>query len=274
MDMAVDKGTARRAGHQAENSDALDHAVRVGLVAYGLVHLIVAWLAVQIAFGDGSGKVSGTGALHQLAGNTVGRVSLYVVAAGLFALVLWQVVEALLGHRDEDGAKRLVKRLTSAGKAVIYGGLGVSAVKVAIGSSSGGGTDTVTARLMSAPGGQLVVGLVGAGIVVVGCALGYRGWAEKFLTKLGPDGHTGKEGRAYTWFGKAGYISKGVALLLVGGLFIWAAWTHDPDRSGGLDQALRTLVQQPLGPVLLVVIAVGIACYGLFCFAWARHLDR
>ncbi|MGZ4457203.1 MAG: DUF1206 domain-containing protein, partial [Nocardioides sp.] len=31
---------------------------------------------------------------------------------------------------------------------------------------------------------------------------------------------------------------------------------------------------QPFGPFLLGLIAVGIACYGLFCFARARHLSR
>jgi hypothetical protein len=33
------------------------------------------------------------------------------------------------------------------------------------------------------------------------------------------------------------------------------------------------VLQQPFGPVLLVLIAAGIACYGLFCFARARHLS-
>jgi nitrogen fixation-related uncharacterized protein len=32
--------------------------------------------------------------------------------------------------------------------------------------------------------------------------------------------------------------------------------------------------EQPFGQVLLVAIAVGIACYGLFAFVWARHLSR
>jgi type IV secretory pathway VirB2 component (pilin) len=266
---------AESVGEKAEHSDALDHAVRVGLVAYGVVHLIVAWLAVRLAFGESSGEASGTGALHELAQNTVGRISLYVVAAGLFALVAWQLLEALLGHRDEDGAKRTAKRVISAGKAVVYGTLGVSAVKVAAGaSSSSGGTDTMTAKLMSAPGGQVAVALVGLGVIATGCGLGYRGWTEKFLKKLEPDGQTGQEGRAYTWFGTAGYLAKGVALLLVGGLFVYAAWTHDPQKSGGLDEALHQVLEQPFGPALLIVIALGIACYGLFCFAWARHLDR
>ena len=75
-------------------------------------------------------------------------------------------------------------------------------------------------------------------------------------------------------FGKVGYIAKGVAIAIVGGLFCYAAVTHDAKKSGGLDQALQTVREQPFGQVLLVVIAAGIACYGLFCFARAKHLSR
>jgi hypothetical protein len=265
----------RQLGRKADSSDLLDHAVRVGLVSYGVVHLLIAWLGVQLAFGDRSGKASSSGALHQLAETGLGRISLYVVAAGFGALVVWQVIEALVGHTDEGGLKRLGQRLVSAGKAVVYGALGVSAVKVAVGSgSSGQGTDTWTSRLMSAPAGPLLVALVGAVLAGIGCALVWRGSTEKFLDKLDFRGSTGKSGRAYSWFGKAGYIAKGVALAIVGGLFGYAALTHDPKKSGGLDAALTKLLEQPFGAPLLVAIAVGFACFGLFCFAWARHLDR
>ncbi len=50
--------------------------------------------------------------------------------------------------------------------------------------------------------------------------------------------------------------------------------THDPKKSGGLDQALQEIVQQPFGQVLLTLVGVGIACYGLFAFARARHFNR
>ncbi len=34
------------------------------------------------------------------------------------------------------------------------------------------------------------------------------------------------------------------------------------------------MLDQPFGQVLLIAIGLGIACYGLFCFARARHLSR
>lgn len=272
MDTALRK---HQIGRKADNSDLLDHAVRVGLVSYGVVHLLIAWLALQLAFGDRAGKASSSGALHQLAESGLGQASLYVVAAGFAALVVWQAFEAALGHRDEEGGKRTWKRVVSGAKVIIYATLGLSALKVATGSSSkGGGTDTWTAKLMSAPAGPVIVALVGVVVVCVGGALVWRGWKEKFRSKLDVDGRTGKDGRAYVLFGKAGYIAKGVALAIVGVLFLYAGLTHDPQKSGGLDTALTKLLDQPFGVPLLAVMAVGIACYGLFCFAWARHLDR
>ncbi len=272
MDLTIG---ARRAGRRAEHSDWVDRAVRFGLVCYGLMHLMIAWLALRLAFGDGGGSASSSGAFHQLARTGLGRVSLYVVAVGFVALVLWQLLEAAQGHRDEDGGARVVKRVASAGKAVLYGSFAVSSWSTAQGSSgSSGGTQGWTARLMSVPAGPWLVGAVGLGVVAVAGFLGYRGWTEKFRSKLDSEGQTGREGRGAVRVGKVGYLSKGVALGIVGLLFLWAALSHDPRRSGGLDQALHQLLQQPFGAVLLAVVALGLACFGLFCLAWARHLDR
>ncbi len=259
-----------------DRDDALDVGVRVGLVSYGVVHLLMAWLAVQLAFGDREGKVSGSGALRQLAGSDLGRISLYVVAGGLAALVVWQLVEAVAGHNDEDGAKRVGKRVVSAAKVVIYGVLGFGALRIALGGGGGGGssTDSYTARVMSLPFGALLVGLAGAVVLAIAGALAWRGWKEKFLSKLDGNGRSGHDGTAYRWLGKAGYLSKGVAFAVIGGLFVYAAWTNDPDKSAGLDRALLEILQQPFGPYLLGLVAAGIACYGVFCLAWARHLDR
>ena len=71
-----------------------------------------------------------------------------------------------------------------------------------------------------------------------------------------------------------GYIAKGVAIVIVGALFGYAAITHEAKKSGGLDQALQTVLEQPFGQAMLVAIALGIAAYGVFCFARAKHLSR
>lgn len=256
-------------------SDAIDHAVRPGLVAYGLVHLVLGWLALQLALGDRQKSASSSGAVRTLAQQPLGLVLVWLVALGMLLLVLWQLWEAFGGHRGVDATTRLRRRVTSVGKACVYGYIGYNALSIAIGSgSSGGGTDSLTARIMNLPGGQVLVGLVGAGIIAVGGYLAWKGLSEKFTEDLTARGRRGTSGTFTVWLGKVGYVAKGAALAVVGILFGYAAVTHDAQRSGGLDQALQKVLQQPFGPYVLGAMAVGIGCFGVFCFVHARHLSR
>ena len=253
----------------------LDHAIRAGLVAYGVVHLLVAVLAVQLAFGGKQEDASNSGALHYLAEQPFGEVLVWGVAVGMLLLVVWRLLEFAFGYPEEsDDTKRWRKRATSLGKGIIYGALGWSAVKVALGDGSKGGTDGTTAKIMQLPGGQLIVGAIGLAIIGYGISLIVRGWTEKFREHLDAQGQSGQDGSAYVTLGKVGYIAKGVALSVIGGLFGYAAITHRAKESGGLDQALQTVLEQPFGPVMLTAIGLGIGAYGLFCFARARHLSR
>ena len=267
--------SASNAGRRTDSSDLMDHAVRFGLIAYGVVHLLVAWLSIQLAVGDREGSVSGKGALSELVTHPFGRTMVWLVAVGMALLVLWRLLDLVGGHHDEDGADLWRSRAVDALKAGIYGALGFAAVKVASGGGSGGDkSETITAKLMDHSWGVWLVGIIGVAVIGYGLSLIWRGFTEGFREHLEAEGQTGDLGRAYLMLGKVGYVAKGGSIGIVGALFVWAALTHDPDKSGGLDDALRTVLDQPYGPWMLGAIAVGIACYGLFCFARARHLSR
>lgn len=115
-------GTPERAPRslaEAENHSWVDHAVRFGMVAYGVVYLVVGWLALQLALGQGSGETSAGGAMTELAQRPFGQVALWLVVLGMLLLVAWRVLEAVAGHRAESGSDRLKKRVVSALKAVL-----------------------------------------------------------------------------------------------------------------------------------------------------------
>jgi hypothetical protein len=80
----------------------------------------------------------------------------------------------------------------------------------------------------------------------------------------------GPHGTAVLRLGQAGYIAKGIAVGIVGALFVWAAISYEPKEVGGLDSALKTLLDQPYGAWLLSAVALGLGAFGVFCFAWAR----
>lgn len=254
------------------DNDALEGGARLGLVVYGVVHLLVAYTALRLALGDRSGSASQQGALSTLAQSGLGTTGLVVVALGFGALVVWMAVEAVRGHRDEDGMKRWAKRASSAGRAVVYATLGVTATRKALGEQSGGGgTDTMTAQVMSATGGRYLVGAVGLGVVAVGAYVAYHGIAERFVKRLDSGASQRDRRSLIIVLGKAGHVAKGLALGVIGALFVAAAVQFEPQKSGGLDQALNTLLRQPFGPYLVGAVAVGLIAFGLYCFAWARH---
>jgi len=267
---------ARQAGEQAHRSDWMDRGARIGLVAYAAVYLLVAWLCLQLALGDHEGRPSSTGALRELTQQPFGEVLVWVVVVGMVFLVAWKGLEAVVGHRDEqDDAKRARTRVMSAFKAVLYAAVAVSGFSVATHSSSGGSSQTTwTATVMDWPGGRLLVGAIGLAIIGYGGYQVWTAWTEEFAEKLDAEGRSGRSGRAYLAFGKAGYTAKGLAIGMVGALFVYAAITHDAKKSGGLDEALLTVLRQPFGPVLLGLIGLGLACYGVFTLARARHLSR
>ncbi|MVA76246.1 DUF1206 domain-containing protein [Auraticoccus sp. F435] len=260
---------AEDAGQAIQDNPWYRRLVTLGLGAYGVVHLLVAWLALQLALGGGrsSEEASSSGALQQLAEQPFGGVLLVVVAVGLFTLALWQLLEAAFGHLYRRGATRVRKRLSSLGRAVVYGVLGSSAVSTAAGGGGGGGgEESLTARLLGHPAGVVLVLLVAAAVVAVGVSQVVKGVRRTFREDFSvPPGRAGRV------LGVVGHVAKGVAFGVVGGLFAVAALTHDPQRAGGLDAALQTVRAQPYGVVLLVVLAAGLAAYGLYCFVWSRH---
>ena len=78
----------------------------------------------------------------------------------------------------------------------------------------------------------------------------------------------GREGVAR--LGQVGYIARGVALGLVGGLLSYATLTFDRQEAPGLDSALETILAQPFGRFLLTAVALGFAAFGVFAILQSR----
>ena len=250
-----------RTAQRAQNSRLYDVAITVGLIAYGVVHLLIAWIALQLAWGKSSGKANEQGALQELASKPFGGVLLWVVAVGMFALVIWKALELAYGHLDTE------KKVSSTGRGVIYLALSISAAKVAMGSGGGGGQQKgMTAKLMESGPGRILIVVIGLVIIGVGIRQLYKSYTKKFTEDL-----TGGVSESTILLGRIGYAAKGIAFLIIGGLFAAAALNYDPEKAGGLDTALRTLKDQPFGSVLLTLMALGIACFGVYCFVWSRN---
>jgi hypothetical protein len=279
------RGTAPSAtgvAHEAGEGDALEHLARIGLIAYGVVHLLVAWLALQLAWFDGGGESADqSGAMSTVAESPVGKPLLWLIAVGLIALAAWQAAEVLRWRSGWSASgKTRLKALRKSGnallKAAIYIALAVLAIRFATGSgtSSSQSQQETTAGVLGWPGGQFIVGA--AGLILVGSGVWHvrKGLTQKFLKEIDTSKASLSALRLVTRLGQVGFPGKGIALALVGGLLVYAAITFDPSKARGLDGALHTVLELPFGPILLTLVAVGIAAFGAFLFVRARYPER
>lgn len=264
----MSENSAADAARRAKNSGAVRALARAGYVASGVLHVLVGWLAVQLALGRPTGAPDESGAFRTLAQAPGGEVLLWAVAVGFGALASWQLTTAVVGAPNVE--HEAGERAKSVAKAVLYGVLAASGAQYAQGAGgSGGSEESMTAGIMAMPGGRWLVGVAGLAIVAVGGYHVVKGVRKRFLDDLAGTGG-GPVRPVVVQLGWTGYVAKGIALGVVGGLVVAAGATADASRAGGLDEALRAMRDQPYGSALLLVVGLGIAAYGGYSFARAR----
>ncbi|MEU4211001.1 DUF1206 domain-containing protein [Streptomyces sp. NPDC026206] len=253
-------------------------AARAGLVARGVIYLLVGTLAVRIALADGSEQADRGGAVQELALKPFGQALVWAVGIGLIGMALWRLSEAVFGAAGPDGTKAH-RRLQSAARCVFYSLVAASVIAFAAGErgSGAGSTDEqsrdVTARVLGWPGGQLLVAGAGAAVAAAGAWITVRAAVRAYRRHLRTAGMTVATRRAVDVLGVGGGVSRGLVFAATGGFAVQAAVTYDPGHAKGLDDTLRTFAGTPAGPWLLTVVAVGLALFGLFSIVMARWRD-
>jgi hypothetical protein len=263
----------QRVTDKATDNDAFEYTARAGFAASGVLHLLVAFIMMRLAFGSG-GNADQSGALGTLARQPGGAVMLWVAAVGLAALGLWRVGEAIVGSKPGEGSGAhnddtpAWKRAKSLGLAIVNFAIALSAARFAMGSgqSSGQQNAGLSAQLITSGWGKTLLILVGVGVAAVGGYHVYKGASKKFMKDLRVSGGTG-----VTVVGVAGYVAKGLVLGGAGLLVIIATLQADPSKAAGLDAAVKTLGQAPFGKFLLILAALGIAAFGAYSFVRSRY---
>ncbi len=76
------------------------------------------------------------------------------------------------------------------------------------------------------------------------------------------------------WTGRVGTVARGIVFAVTGVLIVVAAWTAQPKKAGGIDEAFRTLLDQPYGSFLVAALGVGLMVFGVYGLAEAvwRHV--
>jgi hypothetical protein len=259
-------GRARRAA----DSPAAHLLARAGLTARGVIYILIGWVAILVALGHSGGEADQQGALQLLAGKPYGLVSLWLLGIGFAAYALWRLSEAVYGVTgDGHGAGPRAKSLARAAIYAVFSYLTFQVISGARSSQSRQQQD-LTAKAMQHSGGRWLVGIVGLAVVIIGVVLVTEGLRRKFMKYLRTAQMSHRTRRVVEWLGVIGTVARGVIFALAGVLVIEAAVTFKAAKSGGIDQALLTLRNQPFGEVLLLVAALGLLVFGVYGLCEAR----
>ena len=255
------------AADAAANSTPMGWLARVGLTARGVVYLVMGWLAVLVATGSRQ-QVDQRGVLSNVIARPFGTALVVLLAVGFAAYATWRLMEAATGPTGEpDGAGA---RLKSAARGVSYLVLAVTALSVLSGArqTQAGQQKGIAADVMSHSGGRWLVGVVGAVILVVGASMVVEGWGSQFMRYFGylPSATRRWVVRA----GRVGTIARGLVFAITGFLVIQAALTADAAKAGGVDTALKSLLDKPYGPTLVAALGIGLIVFGIYALAEAR----
>ena len=260
-------GTAR----EVAKSRPVKFGARIGLVAYGITYLLVAWLALQVAFGGSGERTDQNGAFQTIGSEPFGEVLLWVLVVGFVAVALWRLEQAIFATGGvQDQSEQIKKRVENGARAVVFAALAIIATRTALGAGEQGTGQEAAAGVLGWPGGQFLVGAVGLVLVAIAAVKAKHGWEKKFLEEMNLPSDQ-KARATVERLGQVGSIAKAVSIGLIGVLVVVAAVQFDPSKANGLDPALKALAAQPFGMFLLGIVAVGLAAYGVFCFFDAKY---
>ncbi|MEE1757030.1 DUF1206 domain-containing protein [Streptomyces sp. SP18CS02] len=262
--------TVRSKARGKTGRTTLEAAGRWGFAALGVIYLLIGVLALRIAFGQGGRQADRGGALSEVAARPLGSALLWAVGIGLAGMALWRLSEAVWGTKTSH-------RLLSAGRTVFYAVVAYSALAFAAGDRQergGGASDRqsqdITAKVLEMPAGQWIVAAAGVAIAVTGVVNAVRAARRTYRSHMRLGRMPEWARRAVDVTGVGGGVARGLVFVAAGVFVVRAAVEYRPSEAKGVDDTLRSFAETPAGPWLLVVIALGLAMYGLFLFAVAR----
>jgi hypothetical protein len=270
---------ANRTARNAASSRWMTIFARLGYAAKGIVYLIIGWLAVQVAIGAGGKTTDQRGALQTIYEQPFGKFLLAIVIIGLMGFAIWCFLQAWFDTEGKGSdLKGIIGRLGYAVTGVSYAILAFGAFQLVTrtGTSSATkstttSTQDVTAQLLNHSWGVAVVVLLGLIVIGVACYMFAKAYTAKFQRRLLLTGLSAQLRRGVIFLGRFGYAALGVVFSIIGIFLIVAAVQHNPHEAKGLDAALGTLAQQPFGPLLLGIVALGLVAYGVYSFVEARY---
>ncbi len=129
ISLSQDGSSTKEARQQAEKaarkaSPWIERLARFGYLAYGVVYVLVGFLAVQAAIGGGK-TASQEGALSTVLRAPLGKVLLGLIVVGLLGYAMWRLIQGVRDPENEGkDARGIVKRADHVVNGLFHGGPG------------------------------------------------------------------------------------------------------------------------------------------------------
>jgi uncharacterized protein DUF1206 len=256
---------------EAEPRRGLIWLARLGLIARGVLYVLIGVLAVDVSQGQTGKNASQKGAVETIAKEPFGHWLLIAMAVGMFGYAAWRAAQAISGHEIETGARRsATERIGAGAAAVTYFAIFGMIVGILAGSgSSGGSFERFTSWAMGVS--PWLVGAAGAVLIALGVYQAVKGLRRSFMKKLTKERMGATARRWVARIGLVGYCARGVVFALIGYGLVQAARAYNPKNASGLDGSLQRVLHEHYGGLWVALVAIGLIAFGVFSFVESRY---
>ena len=260
----------------SQNKDeTIEKLARIGMGAKGIVYIILGTLTTMAAFNEGGQKAGQSDALKFIYNQPFGQILLVLLAVGLVGYVVWRFVQAFRDPENEgDDKKGIAKRVGYGTSGLLYAFLAFEAIRMLVQSGSsggGGGNKQIVGTLLEQPFGQILVGIIAVALFAKAASAIYKAYTGKFMEEINAGQLDRKVRDIIRKTGTAGLAARGVVVGIIGFLFMKAALQANASQAGGTEGAFSFIQSSSYGSILLGIIAIGLACYGVFMLVKARY---
>ncbi|RYG24405.1 DUF1206 domain-containing protein [bacterium] len=259
---------AGKAHHAVRETEPwIKTAARLGYIAKGVVFAAIGLLALLAATGRGGGAADQKDAVNLLADLPFGPAIATVVGIGLLGYALWRLLEAIRNPEGQKAFKRIGYFISS----VTYGGLGIAALRAALGSKEEADAKGAAATVLQQPGGQAILIVAGLVLLAAGVASIVNAWKASFMKVLCTEEMDEHARHVTKTAGRIGLAARGVVFMMTGSFLTKAGLDANAKEAGGIQEALQTLARSPYGPWLLGLMAIGLLSYAAYLALEAKY---
>lgn len=255
---------------------------RIGCVSVGTIYVLVGALALLALSGVLIEAADEARLVQLLMSKPGGPVLIWAIVLGAAAYVVWRVIEVVADPYGFGTSWRgLARRAGLASSAIGYGLIAVTTARIALQTSNGprdaaeAQQQLVIAQVFEWPGGELLIGLAGLVLAVVGIGqfviVARRGYATEI--QIEPQTELGERVTHFlAWYG---YSARGVILCVLAWFLLKGAVRSDPKAVGDTDTAFDFIGGGTVGDSAFAVVALGTIAYGIFMYvnAWYYKFD-